>query len=162
MSERMHMNLGERHPKCQKCCLCQVLCLVTCLHIHYFWRHDLSKLKQNLLIPARPSTPKNTSTDYSKHLPLCKWWPVIVTRYWFTAREVQARRDARPISLLWDRHSLLKMSDLERFGGKGVPVLTLEAVAQALGKREILTGFILLKGSEAGRGICTANSVQIS
>lgn len=38
------------------------------------------------------------------------------------------------------------MSDLERFGGKSVPVLTPEAVAQALGKRETLTGFILLKG----------------
>lgn len=49
------------------------------------------------------------------------------------------------------------MSDLERFGGKGVPALTLEAVAQALGKRETLTGFILLKGPrlEEAWAFCT-------
>lgn len=48
--------------------------------------------------------------------------------------------------LLWDRHSLFKMSDLERFGGKSVPILTPEAVARALGERGTLTGFTFLKG----------------
>lgn len=38
------------------------------------------------------------------------------------------------------------MSGLERFGGKGVLVLTLEAEAQALGKRKTLAGFTFLKG----------------
>lgn len=88
----------ERHLKCQSCFLCQVLCRVMCLHIHYFWKQDLSKLWQNLLIPARPSPPENTSRDYSTSLPLCKWWLVIATRYWFMTHEVQARRNARPVS----------------------------------------------------------------
>lgn len=45
------------------------------------------------------------------------------------------------------------MSDVERFGGKGVPVLTLEAVARALGKKRDPHWFYSPKGSEAGRGV---------
>lgn len=42
------------------------------------------------------------------------------------------------------------MSDSEHFGGKGVPVLTLEAVAQALGKSETLAHFTFLRGLRLG------------
>lgn len=118
LKERSQVHeFGRKAPQnAQKCFLCQVFCQVI-----WFWKHGLSKLWQNLLIPARPWPPKNTSTDYSKCLSLCKWWLVIVTTYWFTTREVQARRDARPISLPWDKHLLFKMSNVEHFGGKECP-----------------------------------------